>query len=106
MPYDELDVLEPSAMFQHCARVYGTMFSQASRVQADGTTTMVVYEGFLTKLVKDECNLPTPYYTAIRRKLLDMGCIRQLRRGGSSSPSQWELLREPTADLWDNLPKA
>jgi hypothetical protein len=82
------------------------MFDASNRVQADGETTMVVYEGMFTKLVIEDLGLPTPYYTSVRRKLLDMGCIRQLRRGGGTAPSQWELLREPTADLWDAIPKA
>jgi hypothetical protein len=59
----------------------------------------------LTKLVCEDLGLAVPYYTAVTRKLKDMGCIRQLKRGGGSSPSQWELIREPTADLWNDLPQ-
>jgi hypothetical protein len=29
-----------------------------------------------------------------------MECIKQLRRGGSSTPSQWELIREPTLEAF------
>jgi hypothetical protein len=64
---------------------------------------MVVYEGMLTKLVTEDLGLPVPYYTKVRQFLMAMGCIRQLRRGGGSAPSQWELIREPTIDLWDDL---
>jgi transcription termination factor NusB len=58
----------------------------------------VVYEGFLTRLITQQLNLSVPYYTKVRKALLRMGCIRQLRRGGGSSPSQWELSHEPDLD--------
>jgi hypothetical protein len=61
----------------------------------------VVYEGFLTDLVKNKLNLSTPYYTKCRKALLEMGCIKQLRRGGSSTPSQWLLIREPLLTNFD-----
>jgi hypothetical protein len=91
-------------MFLHCARVYAEMYRQSKRALADGHTTIVVYEGMLTALVTETIGLPVPYYTAVRRKLLDMGCVRQLRRGGGTAPSQWELIKEPTADLWAEAP--
>jgi hypothetical protein len=30
-----------------------------------------------------------------------MGCVKQLQRGGSSTPSQWWLIEEPSQELWD-----
>jgi hypothetical protein len=102
MPSDDAT---PSALFLHCASVYAEMFRRSERRVADGVTEMVVYEGMLTKLVCEDLGLAVPYYTSVRRRLLDMGCIRQLKRGGGTAPSQWELIREPTADLWDELPQ-
>lgn len=94
------DYTEPSAIYQHCCRVYATMMGRATRVQADGgSTEMVVYEGALTQLFVD-LELSVPYYTSVMSKLKAMACVRQLRRGGGTSPSQWELLQEPTADRW------
>ena len=98
MPSEEA----PPALYSHACAVYQKMYEQSTRKQADGITEMVVYEGMLTKLVTDpdSLNLPVPYYTRIRAKLLGMGCIRQLKRGGGTAPSQWELIREPNFDDW------
>jgi hypothetical protein len=90
----------PPALFEHCVNVYKAMFEHAHAVTTDdlkGTVgDVIVYEGFLTKLITQELNLSVPYYTSIRKALIDMGCIRQLRRGGSTTESQWELVYEPT----------
>lgn len=92
---------EASAMYIHCRKVYDLMFERATRQKADGEIDIIVYEGMLTRLVTDDLGLPVPYYTALRRALLGMGCVRQLRRGGGPSPSQWELLVTPTLELWN-----
>lgn len=92
------DELMP-ALFEHCVRTYKTMFAQAeTRISDEGS--MVVYEGFITKLVTTELNYSVPYFTSIRRALLRMGCIRQLKRGGSTTPSQWEMVTEPTREAF------
>ena len=81
-------------MFEHCSKVYSAMHEEAKRVDtAEGG--MIVYEGFLTALVTKKLNLSVPYYTSVMRVLKDMGCVRQLRRGGGTAPSQWMLIREP-----------
>lgn len=68
--------------------------------------TMIVWEGFLTRFITEELHLSVPYYSSVTQGLKRMGCIRQLRRGGGSSPSQWELKHEPTEELFNNtLPK-
>jgi hypothetical protein len=86
----------PPALYEHCCAVYRLMEGKASR-----RDDMVVYEGFLTRdIMEPPLHLSVPYYTSIRRELTRMGCIRQLRRGGGSAPSQWELLRAPTVDLY------
>lgn len=91
------------ALFHHCETVYDELLSQAKRVELDnGASTGMVYEGFLTALIKDDLHLSTPYYTSVTNALKKMGCIQQLRRGGSTTPSQWLLLKEPTLDLWND----
>src|SRR3954468_22235888 len=82
------------ALFGHCETVYNAMLARATSVR-EGNVRMVVWEGFLTKLILEELRLATPYYTSVTQALTKMGCIRQLRRGGSSTTSQWELLRAP-----------
>src|SRR5947207_2735468 len=85
------------ALFGHCVAVYAAMEKSARR--AGG---MVVYEGMLTRLMAGPpLMLSTPYYTKIRRELLRMGCIRQLKRGGGNSASQWELCTPPTEELYN-----
>jgi hypothetical protein len=61
-----------------------------------GFVECLVYEGFMTKLFRDTLHLSVPYYTLVLRKLKAMDCIRQLRRGGSTTPSKWVLLKQPT----------
>jgi hypothetical protein len=69
-------------------------------------STMIVWEGFLTRFITEEMHLSIPYYSSVTLALKRMGCIRQLRRGGGSSPSQWELIREPTEERFnDTEPK-
>jgi hypothetical protein len=87
-----------TTLFTHCQNVYHRMESQARP-----TGGMLVYEGMLTKLITSELNLSVPYYTSVLKALKRMGCLRQIRRGGGSSPSQWELLREPTRELFLNV---
>ncbi len=59
-----------------------------------------MYEGMLTKLITVELNLSVPYYTSILRALKRMGCVRQIRRGGGTSASQWELICPPTEEAF------
>lgn len=88
------------ALFHHCVQTYEAMFKKATRQQFDSGSYGVVYEGALTQLVTQELNLSVPYYTHVTRALKQMNCIRQLRRGGGSSPSQWELITAPTEEVF------
>jgi hypothetical protein len=83
------------AMFEHCVRTYREMLSEAH-----GVGDVIVYEGYLTTLVTQKVNLSVPYYGRIRTLLIDMGCVRQLKRGGGTAPSQWELITEPTEEAF------
>jgi hypothetical protein len=85
-------------IYGHCERIYARMKEQAETVY-EGEVPMLVWEGYFTHLFK-ALNLPTPYFTHCRTTLLNMGCIKQLRRGGGSAPSQWELLKPPTPELF------
>lgn len=92
--------------FQYCKQVYQVMQNEALSLSAEqtGSVPMIVWEGFFTKLITEDLGLAVPYYSTIRRELMRMECIRQLRRGGGSSPSQWELLQAPTEELWHSSP--
>jgi phosphosulfolactate synthase (CoM biosynthesis protein A) len=85
------------ALYGHCVRVYNALLQEAQRVEEAGVE-MIVWEGFPTTFFREKMDLSTPYYTFVRRALIRMGCIRMLRRGGSTTPSQWELIREPDPD--------
>jgi hypothetical protein len=88
------------AVFEHARIVYREMQDHASRKSLDSGESVIVYEGRLTKLICEDLRYSVPYYTSIRKALQTMGCIRQLRRGGGSTPSQWELITEPTRELF------
>lgn len=91
-------------LYSHCRDVYEAMLRSSSKQEYkddDGSQKeAVVYEGFLTKLVTEELHLSVPYYTTVMRALKKMECVRQVRRGGSTSPSQWQLYFEPTEKLF------
>jgi hypothetical protein len=91
------------ALLEHCQTVYSRMSAEALLVtmsdDSQQETEVLVYQGFLTKLFVD-VQLSIPYYTAVTSALISMDCIKQLRRGGGASPSQWALLREPNLELF------
>lgn len=94
------------AIYEHACNVYRLMESTARLITMEARglqEEMLVWEGHLTKLITGEpLHLSVPYYTAVTRELKRMGCIRQLRRGGGNAPSQWQLLTEPTEQLFRN----
>ncbi len=101
-----------SQNYRYCVDTYNRMKATAQTFTSEQVGSgmretdrpMTVWEGFFTKLITEDLGLSVPYFTTIRRELVRMECIRQLRRGGGSSPSQWELLQEPTEDLWHTAP--
>jgi hypothetical protein len=92
----------PPKLFEHVCRVFQEMRRNAvSHALGDSeeATHMLVYEGYLTHLFRD-LGLPTPYYTSVMERLKVMGCVRQLGRGGGTSPSRWELIEDPDFDAF------
>ena len=73
--------------------VYGAMLERSTPGDPP------VYKGFTTHLV-EELGYGIPHYTVIMRRLKSMGCINQLVAGGRSVQSEWELLTEPTPQLF------
>lgn len=101
----------PATLYLHCQQVYEKMLSQAKKVEVlepgqeiddEPSGSMIVWEGMLTRLITVEMNLSIPYYTYVTKALKQMGCIKQLRRGGGTSPSQWELIKAPTEETFVN----
>jgi archaellum component FlaC len=78
------------------------MMEESTIMPVEEVGEVLVYEGFLTKLFNTQ-HLSVPYYSAVMDNLQRMDCVRQMRRGGGTSPSQWALLQPPTTDLWDNM---
>lgn len=102
VPREEEEIATP-ALFDHCVRLYDYMFREAKYHEPpedapEGAQGHLIWEGFLTKVITQELDLSVPYYTHCRRALINMGCLGQLRRGGSTGPSQWELLRPPNIE--------
>lgn len=92
----------PEALYGHCVDVYRMMLSEA-RTIVGPEGEMVIWEGQLTNLIISKCNLSTPYYTHVTRKLKAMECIRMIKRGGGTAPSQWELMREPALEVYEKI---
>ncbi len=65
-----------------------------------------VWKGFLTQLIiSPESNgglgLPSPYYSHITGVLKQVDAIRQLKRGGGTTPSEWLVLEMPDREMFD-----
>lgn len=93
-----------SQIFKHCELVFRTMSEQAKPLEVEGME-YAVYEGFLTKLFKD-LGLAVPYYTQVMGELKRMKCVRQLKRGGGTSPSKWILFEAPTEQQFHAAPES
>lgn len=87
----------PPAIWVHISTVYDAMEKAAE----DG-----VYQGFTTKLVTRDLNIPVPYYGKILSILIDMGCIEQEQRGGGTSPSRWRLQAKPDLETFSRVYEA
>ena len=99
------DTSKPLPMaFEHSMTVYRAMENQASveDLNEEGATGLV-YDGFTTNLIIKELHFSVPFYTTIIRDLKRMDCIRQLRRGGSTTSSRWLLMQPPTVELFTKM---
>lgn len=106
----EGDLIEEPALpttFGYSVQVYQAMMEEAQVEPLGpeyGDDEGLVYDGFTTKLIRD-LDLPVPYYTKVLNELKRMDCIRQLRRGGSTTTSRWLLIQEPTPELFRKMPE-
>lgn len=93
----------PLALYHHCESVYKALIEQAKTVYvAENDTTIIVWEGMLVHLITGKLHLSTPYYTTTTKALKRMGCIKQLKRGGGTAPSQWQLIKAPSLEAFEN----
>ena len=90
------------ALFEQCLELYEAMADEASMqpLYYGESEEGLVYEGFLTHLItdSDKLNYSNPYYSKLTRRLKSMDCIRQLKRGGSTTMSRWLLVQAPTLE--------
>ena len=95
------------ALYTQCLEVYEAMADQAEMTQAypDDPQELLVYEGFLTRLITQDLHYSNPYYTKVTKRLKGMDSIRQIKRGGSTSPSRWALIQTPTLELFNSVPE-
>lgn len=82
------------ALWGYVDKVYRKMEDTAEAEDDD-----LVYTGHLTGLFQ-ELGIPNPYYTSVMAALKAMGCVLQLRRGGGTSRSKWQLVTPPTEELF------
>lgn len=78
-------------LLHHCNKVYSAMDEAADESG--------IYTGFLTTFVQS-LGYSVPYYSPIKNKLVAMGCIEQIKRGGGKLPSVWKLHRPPDEVLF------
>jgi hypothetical protein len=91
------------ALFGHCIEVFETLDKAAKDIVLPNTGEEVrVWEGFTTK-VFTQLHLPIPYYTSVMDMLKKMDSVRQIRRGGGGSPSQWLILQRPSLEMFDHV---
>ena len=88
------------ALYNHTVDAYRSMKEEAQTKEYEPGAEGLIYEGYITKLFRDTLNLSTPYFTKVLNELKRMDCVRQIRRGGSTTTSLWLLLQEPDQDLW------
>ena len=95
------------ALFEQCLQLYEAMTDEASMqpTHHGEVEEGLVYEGFLTHLVtdSDKLNYSNPYYTKLTQRLKGMDCIRQLKRGGSTTMSRWLLVQPPTLEHFKDV---
>jgi hypothetical protein len=89
----------PVKLWEHVCTVFAEMQRNSKSERVNGKHALV-YEGHMTKLFRD-LQLATPYYSSVLQRLKQMGCIRQLSRGGGSSQSRWELITDPDYDAFE-----
>ncbi len=102
---DDVEQVVLPTIYEYSIQTYQAMEEQASTESlgpAHGDEEGLVYDGHTTKLIRD-LGLPTPYYTKVLKELKRMDCIRQLRRGGSTTTSRWLLMQEPTVELFTKM---
>ena len=88
------------ALYDWSLKVWTEMQTRATmEVLEEGEDPKMIYEGHLTNLFRD-LQVPNPYYTTVRKKLMQLGCLVQLRRGGGSALSKWELVKKPSEEAF------
>jgi hypothetical protein len=105
MTDEQQEVVLPT-IYEYCARAYQAMKEEASTENLGpqfGDEEGLVWDGFSTQVIKD-LDLPVPYYSKVFGELKRMDCIRQLRRGGSTTTSRWLLMQDPTPELFMKMP--
>ena len=90
----------PPRLWEHVCTVFGAMQKVAKSEKVAGKHALV-WTGHTTHLFR-ELGLATPYYSSVLQRLQQMGCLKQLSRGGGSAPSRWELLDDPNFVDFEN----
>lgn len=90
------------ALFSHCEVVFALMDGQA---EIEPSTNQRIWTGYTTKLIKEDAGYSVPYYSQIMNTLVRMDCVRQLKRGGGGSMSQWLILQRPSEFLFEMTPE-
>lgn len=93
----------PNAIWDHANTIYDAMKKDSRRVRIEGVHAHL-WEGFATHLFSEK-RVPIPYYGKVLNALKEMGCIRLIKRGARTQPSQWALYKKPTRKDFDVVAK-
>lgn len=95
--------IDTPKLFMRCLRIWNAMREQA-HPYADPESfgdneKRLIYVGHISTLA-DQVGEARNYIGQLTRRLRNMGCIAQLRRGGGKGIGQWVILEEPTIALF------
>src|SRR5262245_1022689 len=86
--------LQVPKMYEHVLGVYESMLRHAQE-QDFGTVDHnghddILWDGFTTALFRN-LEIPVPYYGKVFKYLTELGCMIQIRRGGGTASSRWQV---------------
>jgi hypothetical protein len=81
------------AVFHHLSNLYKQLEENSTIEDMDGVS-LRVFRGPFVRAYRT-CAIPQSYYTDVRKSLISMGCITNLRQGARNKPSVIILHKPP-----------
>lgn len=93
--------MKHETLLKHALLFYSKLASESITAVIDGED-VTLYEGPLTKVFTQDCDLPASYYTPVKSVLEEYECLKVIQRGSRSQPSIVRLLKAPPFALIDD----